>query len=227
MPEPLGDDALVRAVEIGRTYHRTGVAIVALRRATCVVMPRDRIAVVGPSGSGKSTLLHLLAGLEEPSTGALTWPALGRREGLRPARIGVAFQSRSLLPPLTAIENVELPLLLQRIQPADARASALRCLDAMDAAHLAEKLPEELSGGQAQRVAVARAIATSPRLVLADEPTGQLDHRTADRMLDRLGLALDSIGAALVVATHDPAVVERMRVIWRISHGVLEPERCQ
>ena len=128
----------------------------------------------------------------------------------------------SLVPSLTVIENVELPLLLQKVDPAPARTAAHAALERVELAALAEKLPEELSGGQAQRVAVARALAAQPRLILADEPTGQLDRPTAQHLFDLLLAALAGTTTALVVATHDRAVAERLDTIWQMRQGVLE-----
>lgn len=214
-------DALAVLEGVSRTYMPGPTAVLGLLEASCQVRPGDRIAVVGPSGSGKSTLLHLIGGLDRPTSGRITWPALGPREGLRPTKVGFVFQTESLLAPLTAVENVELPLLLGPASPAEARAAALEALQSVDLGNLADKLPEELSGGQAQRVAVARALASHPRLLLADEPTGQLDHPTAQHLFDVLLGVLDRLDAALVVATHDPAVAERMGTVWRIHHGRL------
>jgi len=186
------------------------------------VAPGDRIALVGPSGSGKSTLLHLMAGLDIPTSGVISWPALGARETLRPSKIGIVFQMPSLLPSLSVVENVEVPLLLDHKGAPTARAAALEALARLDLAALADKLPDELSGGQAQRVAVARALAPRPPLLLADEPTGQLDHPTSRHLFDVLLAALAETPTALVVATHDRAIAERMTTVWRIHHGTLE-----
>jgi putative ABC transport system ATP-binding protein/lipoprotein-releasing system ATP-binding protein len=163
-----------------------------------------------------------MAGLEVPTTGTLTWPALGERSGLRPAKVALVFQTPSLLAPLTVVENVELPLLLGRVAPDVARAAALDALERLELAYIAEKLPEELSGGQAQRVAMARALAYRPQMILADEPTGQLDHSTAQHEFDVLLTALAGTETALVVATHDSAVAARMAQRWAMHHGVLE-----
>jgi ABC-type lipoprotein export system ATPase subunit len=212
---------LVKARNAGRTYPGY-IPVVALATATCSVMPDDRIAITGPSGSGKSTLLYLLAGLETPTSGSVTWPALGPREGLRPAKVAFVFQVPSLLASLTAVENVELPLLLDHVDARTARQTALAALDRVELSGIAESLPEELSGGQAQRVAMARALAYRPKLILADEPTGQLDHPTAQRLFDVLLASLEGTDTALVVATHDSAVAERMHTIWHMHHGILE-----
>lgn len=218
-------DILASVSNCERIYARGNTPVVALRSVTCTIQAGDRIALMGHSGSGKSTLLHLLAGLDTPTTGTILWPALGSRETLRPGKVGVVFQSQSLLAPLTVIENVELPLLLERISPQEARKAAVRVLELIDMTALAEKLPEELSGGQAQRVAVARALAARPRLLLADEPTGQLDHPTAQHLFDVLLEVLEGTDTALVVATHDIRIAERMQTTWHMHHGLLEGQR--
>src|SRR3981081_1079367 len=206
----MNESILVEAHQLGRVYERGHARVVALASATCVVRPGERIAVVGPSGSGKSTLLHLLGGLDAPSSGTIAWPALGLRATLRPAHVAYVFQVPSLLPALSVVENVELPLLLGDVDTTAARAAALDALGRLHLSDLAERLPEELSGGQAQRVALARALASRPQLLLADEPTGQLDHATARQVLDALLASIAGLPTALVVATHDPAVFSRM-----------------
>ncbi len=193
----------------------------AFRLATCRILPGDRIALVGPSGSGKSTLLHLMAGLDRPTSGKIIWPALGARDSLRPAKIAFVPQTPSLIASLNVVENVELPLLLGGIS-AGTRAAALDALERLGLVGLAERLPEELSGGQTQRVAMARAMAGSPRLLLADETTGQLDQATSSGLFDALLAYAASHGTALVVATHDPRVASRMDRVWHMSHGVLD-----
>ena len=211
---------LVEAVAVARRFPQGGQMLEALHPASFRVMPGDRIALVGPSGSGKSTLLLLMADLDAPSAGRLAWPALGPTGTLRPSQIGMVFQSPALLPMLTVIENAELPLLLDG-RPGGARAAALRALDAIGLADLADKLPEELSGGQAERVGIARALVHRPALILADEPTGQLDHATGRQVIEALLRACDDTGAALVVATHDPEVASRLGSVWKIGHGHL------
>ncbi|MEP7187606.1 MAG: ABC transporter ATP-binding protein [Roseiflexaceae bacterium] len=214
--------ALATAQQARRVYQRGGETVVALQEATCTIAPGDRIALVGRSGSGKSTLLHLLGGLDTPTSGTVAWPAFGARATLRPTHVAFVFQMPSLLPPLTVVENVELPLLLGGIEQPAARAAAHDALERIDLASLADQLPEELSGGQAQRVAVARALAYRPRLILADEPTGQLDRPTAQHLFDVLLAALAGTDTALVVATHDRSVAERLDQTWQMHQGVLE-----
>jgi len=223
LPVDTGDRAsvLVETQDLVRVYQRGTDGIVALASVTCRIRAGDRIAIVGPSGSGKSTLLHLLGGLDVPTTGSIAWPALGPRAVLRPTHVAYTFQTPSLLPALSAVENVELPVLLGNGDPTTARAWALETLARLDLDALADRLPEELSGGQAQRVALARALVGQPRLLLVDEPTGQLDRATAGRTLDTLLASVEDSGAALVVATHDPAVTIRLGVVWQLRHGTL------
>jgi ABC-type lipoprotein export system ATPase subunit len=215
-------DVLAEAVDAGRVFGTNGSKVVALQHATCKIERGDRIALVGPSGSGKSTLLHLLAALDEPTSGSVTWPALGERETLRPSKISFVFQTESLLAPLTVLENIEVPRLLAGSNAQEARNDASEILAALDLAALADKLPEEISGGQAQRAAVARSLITKPALILADEPTGQLDHQTSKRLLDLLLRRLKGSDVALVIATHDPIVASRMKTQWTMAHGLLK-----
>jgi ABC-type lipoprotein export system ATPase subunit len=212
-------EVLFEAEGLSRTYVRPARPVIGLVETTFRIVAGDRIAVVGPSGSGKTTVLNLIAGLDQPTAGSRRWPALGTIENLRPLQIGVMFQSRSLLPALTCVENVELPYRLGG-QQGDPRAAALTGLSLFGVDHIAEKLPDEVSGGQAQRVALARAIVTGPRLLLADEPTGQLDRATAATTIETL-LEWADVRRALVIATHDPTIADRMAQIWRLDHGFL------
>lgn len=202
--------------------------LVVLYDINCRIDAGDRIALVGASGSGKTTLLHLLGGLDAPSAGAIMWPALGTRATLRPGKVSFVFQTPSLFPALTVLQNVGLPLvLMESNDDVDAKAAAV--LERFELSELAQKLPEELSGGQAQRVAMARALVSGPRLVLADEPTGQLDSATAQHFIDLTIGFIRNTGAALVIATHDEAVAERMSLRWEIDRGRVshstEPQR--
>jgi ABC-type lipoprotein export system ATPase subunit len=215
-------DPVCRCVDVARTYGTGRTATVALHGTSCEVAEGDRIAIVGPSGSGKSTLLHLMAGLDRATAGTVEWPALGPAERLRPGPVAVIFQGPSLLGPLDVLENVALPLLLGGSSESEATDAAHRVLARLDLASLAAKLPEELSGGQAQRVAVARALVGAPRFILADEPTGQLDQVAAVQIVDVLMAAADECGAALVVATHDLVVADRLRRRWALVDGRLQ-----
>ncbi|MCY7400464.1 MAG: ATP-binding cassette domain-containing protein [Nocardioides sp.] len=217
-------DVLVEGRGLCRRFGTGDTAFVALHHSDLRIMAGDRIAVTGSSGSGKSTLLHLAAGLDHPTDGTISWPGLGRPCD-HPGRVGVVFQAPSLLPALDVLENVELVALLAGATPADARRRANGALAALELQMLASQLPEELSGGQAQRVAIARVLAGAPTLILADEPTGQLDHDTAGHVLDVLEAAADASGAALVVATHDPIVADRFATRWTVSDGRLRTDR--
>jgi ABC-type lipoprotein export system ATPase subunit len=214
-------DFLVEGKDVARRFSQGGSDILALQPASFAIRSGDRIALLGRSGSGKSTLLHLIAGLDAPTGGALSWPALARNAALRPTYIGIVFQGLSLIPTLSVIENVEVPLRIAgRIQ--SPRTRAMEALESLGLAGIADKIPDELSGGQAQRVALARAIALKPRLILADEPTGQLDQLTARQTVDALLDSLVGSDIAVVAATHDPSVAERMKTAWLIDHGQLE-----
>jgi ABC-type lipoprotein export system ATPase subunit len=192
---------LISARNVTCTFPARSRQTTALLDLTCDIRPHDRIAVVGPSGSGKSTLLNLLAGLDAPTSGQVTWPGLDSGRSLRPAQIGMLFQSPSLLPWLTPLEALAL----------------------LGLADLAHKLPDEMSGGQMQRVALARAMVMRPAVLFADEPTGHLDQVTAHEVLDALLRALQGTTTALVIATHDPAIMRRMQSIWTLRAGELQP----
>ncbi len=195
--------------------------MVALHSTSCEIGPGARLALVGPSGSGKSTLLHVIAGLQRPTVGSADWPGIGDVSALRPGPVGIVFQAPSLLAPLDVLENTAMPLLLAGVPAEQASVAAQRSLDAVRIGDLAGKLPSELSGGQAQRVAVARALVGEPVLILADEPTGQLDHRMAGIVVDALTAAARRTGAALVVATHDPVVAGALDEQWEMHDGTL------
>ena len=227
-PRPTDSLAVARCRDAARTYGRGASAVVAVHGATADLDPGDRVALVGPSGSGKSTLLHLLAGLERPTSGTVEWPALeargGRTEAPSVPGVAVVFQGPSLVPTLDVLENVLVPLQLNGVPDDLARDRARAALDAVEVGDLAGRLPEELSGGQAQRVAVARALATEPRAILADEPTGQLDATTGRHVVDALFAAADRAGAALLVTTHDHRVADRFRTRWVMEDGRLRTD---
>ena len=211
---------LVVADNISRDYQEHGQVVRALLPASFQLLGGDRIALVGRSGSGKSTLLHLLGGLDLPTDGTIEWPELGRFETLRPTRIGIMLQSPSLVPWLDVVQNVALPLLLAG-DGIEARERALAALEQFGLANLATRLPEELSGGQAQRISLVRATITNPPLLLADEPTGQIDSMTGSALLDVLLRWADERGAAIVIATHDLTVAARLERTWHLDHGTM------
>ena len=202
-------DIVVAARDLTRDYRTGRTRVRALRSVSIVVPQGDFVALTGPSGSGKSTLLHLLGGVDTPTSGEVVF--LGRnlaqmsveeRAALRLDRVGLVFQRFHLLPMLTALENVELPLAAARVRRTERRERAQAVLERVALADRLHHRPGELSGGQCQRVAIARALANEPALVLADEPTGELD-RTTSRQVLALFQSLNAEGTTLVVATHD------------------------
>ncbi len=202
-------EQVVVATDVTRAYRTGGSQVHALRGVSLTVAESDFLAITGPSGSGKSTLLHLLGGVDTPTSGDVVF--LGRslagmsveaRAALRLAQVGLVFQRFHLLPMLTALENVELPLAAARVPRAVRRQRAAAVLDRVGLADRLNHTPGELSGGQSQRVAIARALVNEPALVLADEPTGELDRATSQQVL-ALFRSLNEDGTTLVVATHD------------------------
>jgi ABC-type lipoprotein export system ATPase subunit len=218
MPEPL-----VSATGVSRDYVVNGVTTHAVRESSFTVNAGELVALTGPSGSGKTTLLHLMAGLDTPSVGEISWPGIGKRHELRPLHVTIAFQGPSLLPALDVAENVALPLVLGGLSDAQAADRAAEILERMELTEFSDKLPEELSGGQSQRVALARALVVEPVLLIADEPTGQQDRTHADRLLDFLLEHAERSRTALVIATHDAAVASRFVHRWMLADGVLSP----
>lgn len=221
---PVEAAAVVEAHQVSVTYRPSDAPVPALVETTCHLLPGDTIALCGRSGSGKSTLLHVVAGLLAPTSGHISWPGLDDTVPLR-QQVGVVFQAPSLVPALSVVENVELPLLLHgSMAPVEARDLAHDALRDLGLGGLAGALPEEISGGQAQRVAVARVLAARPRLICADEPTGRLDLDHALMVTDLLLHTAERLGAPLLVATHDPRVADRLGTPWPIADGRLRQE---
>lgn len=218
-------NSLVVATDLWRSFQRERGIVSAVRGCSFRIDAGETVAIIGPSGCGKTTLLNLIAGLDRPSSGRIEWLGLGPPDALRPGRIGVVFQSANLISALTAVENVELPILLGHGTKAEARA--LAALAAFGVETLAAKLPEYLSGGQADRIAVARAIVTNPQLIVADEPTGQLDQAAGAMLVDRLLAWGRQSGSAIVIATHDERVAAKMDHVWRMLHGKFECMRAR
>ena len=221
-----GSKLLVVARDLQRFFAFAGQEVRALSSASFEIAPTDRIALAGPSGSGKSTLLALIAGLDKPDFGTIAWPGLPARSrqpvGLASRDISLAFQAPSLIPSLTVIANTALPHMLRggSAGEAEERAAAALCLFRVQ--DLAGKLPEEISGGQAQRVVLARCIVARPNLILADEPTSQLDHLNGMAAIEALlGWTADNKCAA-VIATPDVEVARCLDGIWTIDHGLLD-----
>ena len=213
---------LVDARDVTRCYGKGDRALMALRPASFTIASGDRIALTGPSGSGKSTVLNLIAGLDDATQGTIAWPDIGDRDGLRPLAVGMIHQFSSLVPTLSLRENVALPLRLGHRTDAD--AAVADAVEAVGLGGLADRMPGELSGGQAQRAAIARTLAHAPRLLIADEPTGQLDRTTAQEVLDAILTRSSMDETAIIIATHDPAVAARMATVWRMEHGHLRTD---
>ncbi|MER5223566.1 ABC transporter ATP-binding protein [Streptomyces flaveus] len=203
------EGSLLAAVDLRKTYGPT----TALDGAEFSIHPGEIVAVMGPSGSGKSTLLHCLAGIVTPDSGSITYDGRematmndARRSALRRSEFGFVFQFGQLVPELTCVENVALPLRLNGSNRKSAERTALQWMERLEVDDLKGKRPGEVSGGQGQRVAVARALVTSPRVLFADEPTGALDSLNGERVMDLLTDAARSANAAIVLVTHEARV---------------------
>jgi putative ABC transport system ATP-binding protein len=220
--------SIVRLREVTKMYERGGEAVRVLEGLDLDVPAGSYEALMGPSGSGKTTLLNLIAGLDRPSKGSVE--VAGKRletmgEGAlakwRSSTIGFVFQSYNLLPVLTAIENVELPLLLTSLPSAERKKRARTALRVVGLEERMEHYPRQLSGGQEQRVAIARAIVNDPTIIVADEPTGDLDRVAADEILGLLEQLNTQLGKTILMVTHDPAAAERAKIIRRVDKGKL------
>jgi len=224
-------DVIIGARGVKKTYNTGKVIVKALRGIDLEVRRGEFVAVMGPSGSGKTTLLNTLSGLDEIDEGVIEIDGrdLARmsdreRTRYRAANMGFVFQFYNLLPVLTAVENVEMPLLLggERINAKEARLRALQALEAVGLADQADQLPGELSGGQRQRVTIARALVNNPAIVWADEPTGDLDSRTAQEILDLMRQLNRDNGQTFVIVTHDPEIGAQSDRIITIRDGLCE-----
>ena len=213
-------DRLVIFRDVVRQYFVGSNIVDALKSVNCSIQAHEHLAVMGASGSGKSTLLAMIAGLDQPESGQIEWPTFSGTSQLRPKHVGVSFQSPSLLPSLTVQQNVEVPLLV--LDAKDVTKKATIALDRLGIAHLRDRYPDEISGGQAQRVALARAMAPEPQLLLADEPTGQLDQETGQSVIKELIDWANETRSTLVIATHDQQIARKFHTQWRMSFGSLK-----
>jgi putative ABC transport system ATP-binding protein len=221
-------DALIRARGLGKTYRRGGEEIHVLQGLNLDVDASEFIAFMGPSGSGKTTLLNLLGGLDVPSEGSVTVAGdeITRMSGRkltawRSRHVGFVFQMYNLIPVLTAFQNVELPLLLTSLSKAQRRQHVKTALEVVGLADRMHHYPRQLSGGQEQRVGIARAIVADPTFLLCDEPTGDLDRKSADEALDLIDRLVREYGKTVLMVTHDPLAAERAHVVLYLEKGVL------
>jgi len=219
-------EPVLEARKVSKVYRAAAIETVALRDVDFAVEPREFSALSGPSGSGKTTLLNLLGTLDSPTSGRVfvsgrdtTEMSESERSALRLHKLGFVFQAYNLVPVLSALENVEFVLLLQQVPHAERRARARRCLEELGLGELVDKRPNEMSGGQQQRVAIARAIASEPEIVLADEPTANLDSKTAEDLLNLMEGLNRERGVTFLFSTHDPRVMERARRVIRLVDG--------
>ncbi|WDT76582.1 MAG: ABC transporter ATP-binding protein [Candidatus Manganitrophus sp.] len=219
-------DPLIELIDVSKSYRRDTLEIPVLQNISMTVPEGEFLALMGPSGSGKTTLLNLIAGIDRPTRGilrvagtelgALTESELAR---WRSRTIGFIFQFYNLLPVLTALENVELPLLLTPLAKQERREHAAVALELVGLADRIHHYPKQLSGGQEQRVAIARAIVTDPPLLVADEPTGDLDRTSAEEIMNLLGRLNAEYGKTIVMVTHDPRAAERAKAVRNLDKG--------
>ncbi|MFZ6750265.1 ABC transporter ATP-binding protein [Undibacterium sp. Ren11W] len=226
-------DALIRIHQLNKSYVRGGQVIPVLEGVDLEVQSGEFIALMGPSGSGKSTLLNLIAGIDKPTSGSILIGGVnianlseGQLADWRAANVGFIFQFYNLMPVLTAFENVELPLLLTSLSRAQRKEHVEAALGMVSLTDRMDHYPNELSGGQQQRVAIARALVTDPTLIVADEPTGDLDRVTAGEVLDLLEELHSDLGKTIVMVTHDPKAAARAKRLIHLEKGVLVPDEA-
>jgi putative ABC transport system ATP-binding protein len=219
---------IVRVREVYKSFRRGSEEIEVLRNLSLDVRQGEFLALMGPSGSGKTTLLNLIAGLDQPTSGDIQVAEnlISRMSESELARwrtrnVGFIFQFYHLLPVLTAYENVELPLLLLPLSSSERRKQVTNALDLVNLTDRMSHRPGQLSGGQQQRVGIARAMVTDPTLIVADEPTGDLDSKSANEILDLLGILKNQLGKTIIMVTHDPHAAERAERLLHLEKGRL------
>ena len=225
--------SIVTTSGLKKVYTVGETTINAVNGLDLAIEKGEFLSIMGPSGSGKTTLLHLLGSLDVPTSGTVSIE--GKETGdlkptalasIRREKIGFIFQEFNLLPVLSAVENVELPLRYQKVKPAERRRRALEALAKVGLSERANNKPGQLSGGESQRVAIARALVTEPALVLADEPTGELDTTNTVRIMDLLRELNEQLDLTVAIVTHDPMVAERTRRIISIRDGKIESDKA-
>jgi putative ABC transport system ATP-binding protein len=231
MTEATSSDPLVRVIDVHKVFHRGSERIDVLHGLKLEIPPGDFLALMGPSGSGKSTLLNLIGGLDRPTEGSIAVGGQridkmsnGQLAQWRARHVGFVFQLYNLIPVLTAERNVELPLLLTGLSRTDRRRHVATALAIVGLTDRARHYPRQLSGGQEQRVGIARAIVTDPTLLLCDEPTGDLDRKSGDEVLDLLQALNREHGKTIIVVTHDPHAAARANRRLYLDKGVLATE---
>jgi putative ABC transport system ATP-binding protein len=229
MPEAQVARPIVELQSVAKTFYRGKEPIVVLDGLNLEIPAGAFEALMGPSGSGKSTLLNLIAGLDRPSKGKaivaganLTEMSDGELAKFRARHVGFIFQACNLIPVLTALENVELPLLLHNLSGSERRKRAQTALRVVGLEERMHHRPNQLSGGQEQRVAIARAIVNDPTLLICDEPTGDLDRKAADEIIDLLERLNKDFNKTILMVTHDPAVAQRARITRKLDKGMLQ-----
>ena len=225
------EEALIRIRHLSKTYRRGDQLIPVLAQLDLTVQPGEFVALMGPSGSGKSTLLNLIAGIDQPTSGTIEIGGVdiatlgeGALADWRAANVGFIFQFYNLMPVLTAFENVELPLLLTGLSRRERHAHVTAALEMVQLSDRMDHFPNELSGGQQQRVAIARALVTDPTLIVADEPTGDLDRHTGEEVLRLMDELHRDLGKTIVMVTHDPKAAARAGRLIHLEKGVLVDE---
>tara|TARA_B100000767_G_scaffold275594_1_gene313587 strand:- start:2022 stop:2729 length:708 start_codon:yes stop_codon:yes gene_type:complete len=219
----------LQAIDVHKRFYQGATVVPVLNGIDLALAPGERVAIIGRSGSGKSSLLHILAGLDTADEGRVNvvgedmgGASSEQRAALRCAYMGFVYQQHHLLPEFSAVENVALPQRLNRIDKVAAEASSREILEAVGLGHRLEHLPSALSGGERQRVAVARALAHQPRLVLADEPTGNLDRTSAVQLMDLMVSLSEANGTAFLVVTHDVSMLHRFHRVLTLNEGRIE-----
>lgn len=226
---------LIRAEQLAKTYRTGEIDVLAVKGVNFTIDAKSFVTFVGPSGSGKSTLLNMIGCLDHPTSGKLTVldtdvSSLDRRAAanFRGQHLGFVFQDFNLIPVLTVYENIEYPLIMVQDWPEEKRRKQItRLLEAVNMSEQAHKRPDQISGGQKQRVAIARALATNPQLVLADEPTANLDHDTAYRIIELMKKMRDELGTTFVFSTHDPKIMGEAEVIFTLDDGRIHPSSAK